>query len=165
MPDLMSHVLIALIIGELFNVRKKSLIVMGAIAPDVLSKLDLLYFHFGIPKVITFSSFHTPFMCFLLSLFISAFFVYPKLKTVILFNIGAISEFSSDFFVKHFSTAGQRIFYPLSLHNYAYGLFWSDDSLYILIGLLLIYASIKFIKRNSKKEIKYRKKQKARKTK
>jgi len=147
MPDLMSHLLIGLILAELFSVRKKSLVVLGAISPDVLSHLDIMYTYLDLPRIFNFNSFHTPFMSLLISLLISAFFIYPKYKTVLLFNLGSISEYLSDLPVKHFTGSGTRFFFPFSLHNYSLGLIWSNDSIYILIVCLIIYGTIKFIKK------------------
>ena len=139
MPDLMSHLLIGLILAELLGVRKKSLVALGAISPDVLSHLDIIYTYSDLPRIFNFNSFHTPFMSLLISLLISAFFIYPKYKTVLLFNLGSMSEYLSDLLVKHF--------FPFSLHNYSLSLVWSNDSIYILIVCLIIYGAIKFIKK------------------
>lgn len=150
MPDLMSHLIIGLILAELFSVRKKSLVVLGAISPDVLSHLDIMYTYFDVPRILNFNSFHTPFMSFLISLLISAFFIYPKYKTILLFNLGSMSEYLSDLLVKHFTGAGTRFFFPFSLYNYSLSLVWSNDSIYILITCLVIYATIKLVKKKRK---------------
>lgn len=147
MPDLLGHLFIGLILAELFNARKKSLIVLGALAPDLLSKLDLIYFYFNIPKVMQFSSFHTPMMMVLVSILIVPLFRYSGIKTVISFNIGSVSEFLSDLIIRHFSKSGTRFLFPFSLHNYTLSLIWSDDTIFVLAAVILIYISLIYLKK------------------
>jgi len=80
MPDWMSHLIIGLILAELFNVRKKSLVVLGAFMPDLIAKLDLVLFYFNIKTFASFSYFHTPLMCFLISILIAPLFRYDRLN-------------------------------------------------------------------------------------
>ena len=147
MPDLLGHLFIGLILAELFNARKKSLIVLGALAPDLLSKLDLIYFYLDIPKVIQFSSFHTPMMCFLISILIAPLFRYGGIKTVISFNIGSVSHFLLDLVNKHFSRSGTRFLFPFSFHNYTLNLIWSDDTIFILAAVILAYIALIYLKK------------------
>ena len=148
MPDLMSHLLIGLILAELFRIRKKSLVVLGAIAPDLLGKVHLIYFYLKLPPVISFVSFHTPVIVFLISILIAPLFIHNKFKTVLFFNIGAMSHFLSDLTMKHFTIRGSRLFFPFSSDNYSLGLVWPEDSIFILIGCLLIYLIIKIFKKD-----------------
>ena len=146
MPDLMSHLIIGLILAELFNVRKKSLVVLGALAPDILSKIQLVYLHFKLPAVISFVSMHTPVMFFLLSILIALLFKFDRVKAVILLNIGAMSHFLSDLTMKHFTILGTRLFYPFSNKNYTFNLIWPEQSIYILISSFFVYLIIIFVK-------------------
>ena len=146
MPDLMSHLLIALILAELFSIKKKSIAVFGALVPDLLSKIHLIYFYLGVNPIILFSSFHTPVMCFLVSLLIAPLFMYDSLKLIIAFNIGSMSEILSDLAIKHFTVSGSRLFFPFSMKNYTFNLIWSDQSFYVLIGLIIIYFGILMVK-------------------
>ena len=155
MPDLLTHLLIGLILAELFNVKKKSLIILGAIAPDILSKISLLYFYLVIEAPISFNLFHTPFMILLISILIAPLFRYDKFKTIILINIGAISHFLFDLTMKHFTVVGTRLFYPITNANYTFNLIWPEKSFYILIGSLLIYIFIRIIKGNIPNRFKF----------
>lgn len=146
-PDLLGHLFIGLILAELFNARKKSLIVLGALAPDLLSKLDLIYFYFDIPKVIQFSSFHTPMMMLLVSILIAPLFRYSGIKTIIGFNIGSMSHFLLDLVNRHFSRSGTRFLFPFSLHNYTLNLIWSDDTIFVLGAVILIYVVLIYLKK------------------
>jgi hypothetical protein len=146
MPDLMGHLVIGLILAELLDIKKKSLVVLGALMPDLVAKIYLLYFYFGIPATISFVSFHSPIMMFLLSILIAPLFKYDKLKTFIFFNIGSASHFLSDLTMRHFTVSGTRLFFPFSFNNYTINLIWPEDSIYILIVSLFIYIIIKISK-------------------
>ena len=150
MPDWMSHLVVALILSEIFNIKKKSLVIFGVLLPDILSKGYLLLFYLDIPNSISFISFHTPFMAFLMSILIVPFFRYNKVKTVLYFNIGCLSHFVIDMLNKHFTNIGTRIFYPLSNKNYSLGMVWPDDFLLFLIPSIIIYLSILIFKKYSK---------------
>lgn len=147
MPDWMSHLIIGLILAEAFNIRKKSLVVLGALAPDILSKMQLIYFYLGISPPISFISFHTPLMWFLLSILIAPLFKYDRLKTILLINIGALSHFLSDLTIKHFAVIGTRLFFPFSNSNYTLNLIWPEQSVYILIASLVIYLIVRVVKK------------------
>ena len=147
MPDLMSHLLIALILAEIFNIKKKTLVILGALLPDLLSKWFLIYVHFGIAPSISFVPFHTPIMVFLISLLIAPLFRYNQLKVIGFINLGASSEFLSDLTMKHFTVVGSRLFFPFSMSNYTFNLIWPEQSIYILIGSFVAYLLIRFIKK------------------
>lgn len=149
MPDLLSHLLIGLILAEIFNIKKKSLVVLGAILPDLLSKLHLIYLYFWIPLQISFISFHTPFMIFMLSLLISPLFMHNQLKTVLFINLGSMSHFLSDLMIKHFTVSGTRMLFPFSNQNYTLNLIWPEQSIYVLVLCSLIYALIKLAKKDT----------------
>ena len=151
MPDLLSHLIIGLILAEIFNIRKKSLVALGAILPDVLAKFDLLIFYLGVPKIITFDSFHTPFMFFLLSVLIAGLFRYDKVKAIASLNIGSMSEFLSDLMVRHFNKTGVRLFFPFSLKNYSLAWVWPEQSLYVILpASLFVYLLVIVYKKKRK---------------
>ena len=147
MPGLMLHLLIAVILAEIFNLKKKSLVILGALLPDLLSKWFLIYVHFGIAPSISFVIFHTPIMVFLISLLIAPAFRYNQSKVIGLINLGALSEILSDLTMKHFAIVGSRIFFPFSNANYTFNLIWPEQSIYILIGSFITYLLIRFIKK------------------
>jgi len=149
MPDLLSHLIIGLILAELFNIRKKSLVVLGAIAPDIIAKIPLLYFYLGVNPPVSFTPFHTPFMWLLLSILIAPLFKHDKLKTIIFINIGTMSHFLSDLTIKHFTDVGTRFFYPITNANYSFNLIWPEQSFYILFISLIVYLLIIIIKKNN----------------
>ena len=147
MPDLMSHLLIGLILAELFDVRKKSLVALGAIMPDIFSKLDLIYFFLGKMPIVSFASFHTPLMCFLLSILVASLFAYSKIKAVFLLSLGSISHFLADLSIRHFNEFGTRFLFPFSMKNYTLSLIWPEQSIYVMAFSLIAYLSIIFVKK------------------
>ena len=150
MPDWMSHLIIGLILADLFNIRKKSLVILGALTPDLLAKSYLIYLHLGMHSPFSLTLLHAPFMIFLLSILIAPLFKYDKLKTILFFNIGAMSHFLADLTMKHFTVQGTRLFYPFTSKNFTLNLIWPEQSIYILIVSLFIYFIIKFVKKNTK---------------
>ena len=77
----MSHILIALIISELFNIKKKSLVVLGALMPDFFVKIVVLVNFFKLPYDILYWFFyplHTPIGCILITLLVVPFFRYNQ---------------------------------------------------------------------------------------
>ena len=146
MPDWMSHLLIGLIFCELFSVKKKSLLLFGALMPDLISKLFLLSFYLGFNVFFSLGSFHTPIMCFLLSFLIAPLFRYDRIKTVLLINLGLITHFLSDLTMRHF-TSGQRLFFPFSMEVYRVDLLWPEQSIYIIMVSLIIYILIRIAKK------------------
>ena len=146
MPDWMSHILIGLIFAEAFNIRKKSLVLLGALMPDLISKLFLLFFYLGLPNNIGLGSFHTPIMCFLLSILIAPLFRYSRAKTILLVDIGLATHFLFDLAIRHF-TSGMRLFFPFSMKVYRIDLMWPEQSIYLLIFSLIAYIFVKAAKR------------------
>jgi len=146
MPDLMSHLLIGLILAEMLNVKKKSIVVLGALVPDILAKIHLAYFYVGIEQPLTFVHFHTPLMAFLLSVVIAPLFQYKMFTTILYFNMGSISHFLADFPIKHFTEVGTIFFFPFSTKGYTLNWVWPEQSIYIFITTLLVYLLIKAVK-------------------
>jgi membrane-bound metal-dependent hydrolase YbcI (DUF457 family) len=148
MPEWLTHVIIGLIIIELFNVKKRSLVLLGVILPDILPKITLLRLLIPLPNLNFgwLSAFHTPFVFFLTTLLIAPIFRYDYKKVVLLLNAGALSHFLSDALLRGFGS-GSRLLYPLSYEGFRFNLVWSDQSYMILIPALIIYATILITKR------------------
>ncbi|MBI2101496.1 hypothetical protein HYT53_02695 [Candidatus Woesearchaeota archaeon] len=142
MPDLMSHLIIGLILAELFNIKKKSIVILGALTPDLLSKMNLFYLYFKAPALVSFVSFHTPFMSLLLSMLTIPLFNYDKTKIVLYFNLGSVSHYLSDLSIRHFTEVGTRLFFPFTNKNYTLNLIWPNHSIYILIGSAIVYLAV-----------------------
>lgn len=144
MPDWISHILFGLIICHLFNIKRKSLVVLGAILPDLIGKIKMLNYLFpGSPDwIIPLSNvWHTPLPSIISALIIALFFNYPYLESAILLILGDISHFLSDGTAKSFLFDG---YLPI---------LWADQY-YIAILVLaltyifLLYFNLRFVRNN-----------------
>lgn len=156
MPDLLTHLLFALILGEIFNIKKRSLVVLGALLPDLIAKLDLILFYLGINDIFSFASFHTPFMVFLVTILISRLFQYPQRHILFPISLGFLSHFALDLTMKHYAAYGVRLLFPLTMYNYSFQLFWPDQSIYLLAFGILVYSVILSVKKYSYPNKKYK---------
>jgi len=156
MPDWISHILIALIISELCNIDKKSLVILGALLPDLLGKMVLFVNIFHLPRDILywfFNPFHTPIGCVLVTFLIISFFKYNQRKAFWYITIGWVSHLLSDMLNKHILIGQNMFLFPLSWKNFEFGLIWAEQYYMALIPLSIIYLFILFIKHKKSKYI------------
>ncbi|MDI6655375.1 MAG: hypothetical protein QME59_05755 [Candidatus Hydrothermarchaeota archaeon] len=152
MPDWVSHVLIGLIICELFNVKKKSLVLLGALLPDLIRYTYLPAAFLNLPpSTINYMDWfvvvaHLPVGIFLLTLFVSSFFSYNYKRTASLISAGWISHLSADFTTKHFN-GGYSFLFPYSFQKYELDLLWTEQ---YYIVLMLSAAALLLIKLTKK---------------
>lgn len=145
MPDWITHILIGLIIAEIFNIKKKSLIVVGSILPDILVKLELLSVLFPVDKyAITwlFNPLHTPLGIVLFSLLLVPLFNFDRYKTYFLLFIGWASHLLSDLINKHVLLGQNLLLFPFSWKNFEIGLIWPDEYYILLVPLAILYSAI-----------------------
>lgn len=150
MPDWFTHVLIGLIIAETFNVRKKSLVLIGTVLPDILPKLVLLRLFIPIPNInySTLKAFHTPFVILIIILLVAPIFKYSYKEIVLLIGTGALSHMLADAALTHFA-GGVRLIYPFSMEKYSFNFFWPNESFIIMIPLIFIYITIAMYRKNA----------------
>lgn len=149
MPDWLSHILIALIIVELFNIKYKSLVVLGSLLPDLVTKFHLINIFRVFPQGLLdpfFVIFHTPIMVFLLALIIAPFFRLNQKLVIGLISLGWITHILSDLTNKHLLFGQSFLLFPFSWRQFEIGLFWPDQYYLVLIPLLIVYLVIKLIK-------------------
>ena len=130
MPDWISHILFGLILCHLFSIKKKSLVILGALLPDLIGKLKMLNYLFpGAPDwLIPLSNlWHTPFPSILSAFLIALFFSYPYLETSILIILGDLSHFLSDGTTKSFIFNG---YLPI---------LWADQYYFAIIFFAVLY--------------------------
>lgn len=151
MPDWLTHLVIGLVLIEIFNVEKKSLILLGAILPDLIPKLVLLRLFVPLPDLSfgLLNSLHVPFILFLFTLLIAPVFRYDYKKVVLWLNIGTISHFLADALLRNFGNGGVKLLYPLTIEKYNLNLVWPNESYYILVPALLVYLVIIMIKKKN----------------
>ncbi len=157
MPDWISHILIALIIAELFNLKPKSLVVVGAILPDFFFKITTLGIFISIPVTEIYWSllpFHIPLGSLFFTLIITPLFRFNYFTTLLLIAVGFITHYASDAFFKSFLINPQAmLFWPFSWKQFSLNLLWSNQYYIILIITLVIYILIKIFKINLTKVI------------
>lgn len=148
MPDWVTHIAIALLILELYPVQKKSLVLVGAILPDLLPKLVLLRLLVPIPPFDYhfLSAFHTPFVLLLVVMLMAPLFRYDYWKVVGWITVGTTSHFLSDALLQHF-VGGVNLFYPVLLKHYALNLVWPEQSYLILIPTAVLYLIVVLYKK------------------
>ena len=141
MPDLVTHVVIALVLIELFQVQRRSLVLLGAILPDVFTKLVLLRLFIPLPHIDygVLSAFHVPFIFFLFALVLAPLFRSPYWKVVGALTLGGLSHIFADAFLRHFGAGGIKLFFPLLSRGYTLSLIWPDESFLLLFPGVLIY--------------------------
>ncbi|MBS3122416.1 metal-dependent hydrolase [Candidatus Woesearchaeota archaeon] len=150
MPDLITHVLIGLIICELFNIRRKSLVILGSVLPDLVLKISLLSFFIDFPmKEIKWLliPFHTPVGLILLTIIIILFFRGEYILNFLLISLGWALHLAADLTNKEVFINQMLLLYPISWKSYELNIFWSNQYWYLMIISLAIYLLIIFIKR------------------
>ncbi|MFH0978896.1 MAG: metal-dependent hydrolase [Candidatus Woesearchaeota archaeon] len=148
MPDWISHILLALIIGEVLNVRKKSLIVIGAVIPDILKIATFMSF-FNVDYTLAYKilfPFHTPFGSLIVACIIALFFEYKYTTTVRLLSIGWGSHFLLDMLQTHPAFGETLIFFPFSWTNIELSILRVDQFYIALAVLAIVYIAVRIVK-------------------
>jgi hypothetical protein len=159
MPDLLTHILIAWTLAELFNIQKKSIVILGAILPDIIYKISILnlFFNFGLsPNYLTFGllPFHSPIGLIIVSILLCYFFIYPKIKFFLIISLGWTSHILIDLFNKHYLMKQTYLFAPFSFKAVEFGLFWQDEYILPLVISSFLLILVLFIKKiSSQKKI------------
>ncbi len=150
MPDWLTHVAIGLLFAELFSVRKKSIVLLGAILPDILPKIILLQLLFPLPVFNNniLEAAHVPFIFFLGTMMVAPLFRYNYWKIVGWLNLGAVSHFLADALLRHFGGGGVRLLYPLASQKYTLNLVWQDQTYLIFTPVLLLYLMVQWYKKS-----------------
>ena len=152
MPDWASHILFALLICEVINIkRKKSLVVLGALLPDILSKIHYLGFFFNFNWEYLFIFFHPASHSFigalLLSLIASGFFKYDQKESFILLVIGSLSHVFLDLLNRLYFYGPMFLFLPFTFQSGYFRGVWEQNMYPILMFVLLMgYLTIVFSK-------------------
>jgi len=146
MPDLITHVLVVLIACELINMKKKGLILAGAILPDIVSRIFLLGFIIKLPDgfLIAVTLFHSLIPLLALAVLLATLFK-DFFSAAFLIGIGAISHLLLDTFNIHF-LGGIMWMFPFSWILFKYSLFIPDQFMYVAVSLLAVYIFIRVYK-------------------
>jgi len=152
MPDLLTHVLVGLILVKLFKVRKKSLVLLGAALPDIISKLPLWRFFPTSRNIFFFGlmPFHSLIGLIILTVLISFFFNYKEYKTITLISLGWISHIILDLTNKHYLIKQVYLLMPFSYKATEIGWLWQDEYLIMLLSSIVILITIYIIENVTK---------------
>lgn len=146
MPDWITHILIGLIVAELFNIKKKSLVVLGSLLPDFISKIYLLSFFFPLNDKLLFVTtlYHSPIMGLVIPGIITLLFKYDWKQTYFYIMIGFMLHLFADSFTGGYD--GGVLLYPFSYGFFSFNIFWANQFWMILIGAIVVYSVIKLVK-------------------
>lgn len=149
MPDWISHILFAIILIEIFSIKRKSLVILGALLPDMIIKFELLSLILPIDKYFINSfllPFHTPIGMFLFTILLVPFFNFDHYKTYLSLFIGWSSHLMLDTTNKHMIIGENQLFFPFSWKNFEFSLFWPNQYYYIILILIFVLIAILLIK-------------------
>ena len=146
MPDWLSHILIGLIFAEIFNIRKKGLVVLGSLLPDFVVKVHLLgvFFHMSDKLVFVTQLYHSPVMGLIIPGLVAPFFKYDWKKIYLLVMTGFMLHLFADSLTKLFHDG--ILLYPLSHGYFSFGLLWPEQFWIVIIGSLAVYTVIRLAK-------------------
>jgi len=144
MPDWLSHVIIGLIICEIFNLKPKSLVIFVALLPDFVTKISYLRLFFDIQNLNQYLFIaHTMIGALLITMIILPFFRYPELKVFKLVIIGWISHIFADYLFNFAFEPQYLPFFPFFWQKINIGIIWADYYYVITITSIMIYLIIK----------------------
>ena len=147
MPDWVSHILIGLIFAEIFNIRMKSLVLLGSLLPDFLVKIYLLNYFFYIGPNIIFVTqlYHSPVMGFIISGLLVPLFKYDWKKTYLYITAGFMLHLAADSFTKQYYDG--ILLYPFSHSFFSFNWLWADKYWIVMVPLIAAYAAIRLYKK------------------
>lgn len=156
MPDWVSHILFALIIAELLNTKKKSLIVLGSVLPDIILKFYTVELLLPI-KLDTFYWLayptHTIVGMLLVAFIMTIFFRYDTKIAFALLSIGGLSHLLLDLTTRYlrYNIQGLLLF-PFSWASYSLNLFDTEQFWALIFVFIAVYFLIRYIKKRAKNE-------------
>lgn len=137
MPDLLTHTLFVYPLK--FKVKKFTpIILLGAVLPDILSRIPSVLFPFQSKIRWAQAALHTPMALLLICLLVSLFF-QEKLRINIFkyLFIGSSTHFLLDLLQKSLTT-GCFLFFPFSFDSFSFSLIWPNDIVLLIFPLLVL---------------------------
>lgn len=154
MPDWLTHLVIGLILIEIIlflNLSQKSwtkgwksLILLGTLLPDLLTKFLLVKKWIPLPESFSvLTTFHSPLILVLFIFLLAPLFRYNYRIIVLALGLGTSSHILLDLMLHHLDPAsGIMLFYPFSFERFSLGWIWPEQSYLILVPLLVVYLII-----------------------
>ena len=157
MPDWISHVMLALIITEVGKIKKKGLVVLGALLPDFLVKINVFstFTNFSFTEIDWFlAPLHLPIGTFLSIFIIAPLFKEEYNRVVSLIGLGALSHYIADATIKTLLTHNQSmLLFPFSWEIFQLNLLWANQWYIFMFTSVLIYILLKVKKQLSFKKL------------
>jgi len=153
MPDWITHVAAAYFLAYGLKAEKKSLVVLGGLLPDLITKFTV-FFRYVLPpdKLVGFDIFHTPLVALLVAITIAPVFSFDYRKSVALISAGIASHFLLDSLQ---GPVGYMVLWPFSWESYTLGIIWSENLTPLAVTLLIVgIIIIRKIKKNASCETK-----------
>jgi len=146
MPDWLSHIIIGLLVAEVFNIDKKGLVVLGSLLPDFVVKINLLpvFLHINDNLLFVTRLYHSPVMGLIIPAIIAPLFKYDWRRTYIYIMLGFMLHLFADSFTRHYYDG--ILLYPISNGFFSFNVLWPEQYWIILIVSLVAYALVKLIK-------------------
>ncbi len=133
MPDWITHAVAAYLLASGLRIEKKSLVVLGGLLPDLLTKFSVFFRYILSPDELAgFEIFHTPFVVLLVSLTIAPVFAYDHKKSIALICAGAAFHFLLDSIQR---PVGYMFLWPFSWQPYTFGIIWSENPMPLAAAL------------------------------
>ncbi len=136
MPDWITHAVAAYFMAYGLKAEKKSLVVLGGLLPDLLTKFTV-FFRYVLPpdELVGFDIFHTPLVTLLVAVTIAPLFAYDFRKSVALISAGIASHFLLDSLQ---GPIGTMFLWPFSWKPYTLGVIWSENPAPLALTLLIV---------------------------
>jgi len=140
MPDWISHLLAGLILAKILKVKKKSLILLGTLLPDLIFQSYHLNLFIRLPENTEWfiMLFHLPFALIIMSVVIPFFFKYSYWKSFMFLSVGWISHIILDM-INLDTLSHCLLFLPFSWKCISLGKYIIPDFFFFIIILLNLY--------------------------
>lgn len=135
MPDWITHAVAAYLLAYALKAEKKSLVVLGGLLPDLLTKFSI-FFRYAFPpdELVGFDIFHTPLVALLVAVTIAPLFTYDFRRSIALMCAGIASHFLLDSLQ---GPVGYMFLWPFSWNPYTLGVIWSENLAPLAVTLLI----------------------------
>jgi len=142
MPDDLSHILSGLILAKILKIKeKKSIIMLGSVIPDLLTKPILnILLYLGYPwRIVGWLQmpFHTFLGGLLIALFLTLFFQPKRRKSIFLTFVVMLSFHLLLDSLHIYYSCGNLFLFPFSWMRTELPLFWSDYD-YVFLPFLIV---------------------------
>lgn len=147
-PDLLTHTLAVFPFRYKFK-RFISVILLGAILPDIFARIPGVLFPYRAAISWAQSVLHSPIALIFICLLVSFFFPEKIRKTVFLFLLlGIFSHLFLDLFQKTL-TYGYLWFFPFSFVSFSIPLIWPNDTIFltpffIFLNIILVVIKARY---------------------